>query len=59
MWLENEQCYHIYRYDAAQQVHDAEGVEAFWGMWEVFVVATIQAMDDDKLAEVFWHARLH
>ena len=52
MALENYLWYHGYLYEAAKQAYDAEGVQALQRMWEAFVVANVQEIDDDKLAEV-------
>jgi len=57
MALENYLWYHGYLYEAAKQAYDAEGVQALQRMWEAFVVANVQEMDDDKLTEVLWHVQ--
>jgi hypothetical protein len=52
MALENYLWYHGYLYEAAKQAYDAEGVQALQRMWEAFVIANIQEIEEDKLAGV-------
>jgi hypothetical protein len=57
MALENYVRYYGYLYEAAKPAYDAEGVQALQHMWEAFVVANVQEIDDDKLAEVLRHVQ--
>jgi len=57
MALGNYLWYHGYLYEAAKQAYDAEGVQALQRMWEGFVVANVQEIEEDKLAEVLRHVQ--
>jgi hypothetical protein len=59
MSLENYLWYHGYLYEAAQQAYQLMGTDALRHMWEAFVVANVEDMSDDQLAQTLRQVQPH